>query len=112
MVNISGVEHWFDPTRDPVAPKKRSIMLVPSAKHCRLSDMDLEKGTWLRYVKYERTRGPGERGRGTEGKGRGRGWMAVGWQVDGYIGSVDVQRMDERICGWMSGQIRGWGVAW
>ena len=57
LVNISGVEGWFDASEAPRASKKRSILLVPCAKHCRVSDMDLERGEWLRDVQYERTDG-------------------------------------------------------
>ena len=53
LINMSAVENWFHPTESPTPVKKRTVLLVPSTVHCRLSDMDLEKATWLRNVTYE-----------------------------------------------------------
>ena len=57
LINMSAVENWFDPTKEPRSAKKRSVLLVPCARHCRVSDMDLESGTWLRDVTYARSDG-------------------------------------------------------
>ena len=47
LINASWVENWFDPAEAPRARKGKSILLVPSRWQCKLSDMDLESGTWL-----------------------------------------------------------------
>ena len=57
IINVSGVEHWFDPSRAPKSAKKRSVLLVPCARHCKLSDISVSGGTWLRDVTYERSDG-------------------------------------------------------
>ena len=33
LINVSGVEHWFDPRQAPTPSKKKSILLVPCARH-------------------------------------------------------------------------------
>ena len=57
LINISAVEGWFDPSRDPKSVKGKSILLVPSKWHCRVSDMDIENGVWLRDVEYPTSEG-------------------------------------------------------
>ena len=47
LVNISGVEGWFNPRVQPRPLKKRGILLVPCSSHCRLEDIGKD-GTWLR----------------------------------------------------------------
>ena len=76
LINMSGVENWFDPSEAPKSAKKRSILLVPCATHCRVSDMDLENGTWLRDVTYERSDGETERFR----QGQPIGRLLQGWR--------------------------------
>ena len=66
LINISAVEGWFDPSRQPKSAKKRSVLLVPCARHCKISDMNLEQGTWLRDVTYERSDGETEHFRAGE----------------------------------------------
>eukprot|EP00959_Pyramimonas_sp_CCMP1952_P213883 4475272-Pyramimonas_sp.AAC.1 len=61
LISASAVENWFDPSRGPRSAKKRSVPLAPRARHCRVSDMNLEEGTWQRDVANER--GDGEAGR-------------------------------------------------
>ena len=60
LVDISGVENWLQPSVAPRAEKLRSILLVPCGKHCKLSDMDLGTGQWIRDVKYDRSDGTTE----------------------------------------------------
>eukprot|EP00959_Pyramimonas_sp_CCMP1952_P075827 1585066-Pyramimonas_sp.AAC.1 len=75
LINISAVEGWFDPSRGPKSAKRRSVPLVPCARHCRVSDMNLEKGTWRRDVTYELGDGETERFRAGEPVGALlRGW--------------------------------------
>ena len=76
LINMSAVENWFDPTKEPRSAKKRSVLLVPCARHCRVSDMDLESGTWLRDVTYERSDGETELFRAGEPVGA----LMKGWR--------------------------------
>ncbi len=76
LINISGVEGWFEPNESPRASKKRSILLVPCARHCRVSDMDLETGQWLRDVQYEKSDGEQEHFK----QGESVGALLLGWR--------------------------------
>ena len=76
LINISAVEGWFDPSRQPKSAKKRSVLLVPCARHCKISDMNLEQGTWLRDVTYERSDGETEHFRAGEPVGA----LMKGWR--------------------------------
>jgi hypothetical protein len=78
LINISGVEGWFQPNEAPRPSKQRSILLVPSAKHCRVSDIDIENSVWLRDVEYQTSEGETQRFQ----KGRSCGQLLRGW-LDG-----------------------------
>ena len=43
LINISAVENWFKPSEAPKSVKKKSILLVPSQKHIKIRDIDLER---------------------------------------------------------------------
>ena len=47
LINISGVQGWFEPNSLPRPSKKMGILLVPSNCHCKLEDID-EQGRWTR----------------------------------------------------------------
>ena len=52
LINISGVEGWFDPEQTPRPVKKQCILLVPSSTHARLEYIDKE-GKWNRDWGYK-----------------------------------------------------------
>ena len=103
LVNISGVEGWFEASEAPRASKKRSILLVPCGKHCRVSDMDLERGEWLRDVQYERTDGEMQIFKAGEKVGN----LLAGWRV-ALLKFTEQERAEifEQIDIW--GQPRAW----
>ena len=76
LINISAVEGWFDPTSAPTSAKKRSVLLVPCSRHCRVSDMNFEDDTWLRDVTYDRSDGTTE----TFKAGEPIGALLSGWR--------------------------------
>ncbi len=47
LINISGVQGWFEPNSLPRPSKKMGILLVPSNCHCNLEDID-EQGRCTR----------------------------------------------------------------
>ena len=76
LINFSAVENWFDPSRDPKSVKGKSILLVPSKWHCRVSDMDIENGVWLRDVEYPTSEGEIRQfEKGTSTRGLLGGWV-------------------------------------
>ena len=48
LINVSGVEHWFDPSQAPTPSKKKSILLVPCARHIKIRCISLHERTLLR----------------------------------------------------------------
>ena len=76
LINVSGVEHWFDPSLSPKPSKKRSILLVPCSRHCRVSDIDLESGQWIRDVEYDKNDGTRE----VFKQGESAGQLLAGWR--------------------------------
>ncbi len=76
LINISGVEGWLDPDESPKPSKKRSVLLVPCRKHCRVSDINFETMTWNKTVEYPRSDGETERFEEGEPVGQLlRGWV-------------------------------------
>eukprot|EP00959_Pyramimonas_sp_CCMP1952_P442772 9269234-Pyramimonas_sp.AAC.1 len=65
-IDASAVEGWFDPSGGPKSAKGRSLLPAPSARRCRVRDMNLEEGTWRRDAIYERGDGETERFRAGE----------------------------------------------
>ena len=57
LINISGVEHWFDPSQAPKPSKKKSILLVPCTRHIKVRDINLDEREWLRDFSYEDSNG-------------------------------------------------------
>ena len=47
LVNLSGVEGWFNPSVEPRGIKKKGVLIVPCSTHCRLEDISAE-GKWVR----------------------------------------------------------------
>ena len=47
LVNISGVEHWWDSSKAPRPVKKKLVLLVHCSEHCKMQDID-ENGDWVR----------------------------------------------------------------
>ena len=64
LVNISAVRNWFKVSEMPVCKKPKAILLVPAARHCRLSD--ITGGRWNKTVRY--TSADGEEHVFTEGE--------------------------------------------
>ena len=57
LINISGVEHWWDPSRAPRACKKKSILVVPSTYHVKMRDIDIETRCWNKDFSYQDSNG-------------------------------------------------------
>ena len=57
LINVSGVEKWFKPSESPVPRKKKSILLVPCAKHVKVRDIDTEKGVFKHDEEYKNSLG-------------------------------------------------------
>ena len=53
LINVSGVEHWLDPSQAPKPSKKNSILLVPCSRHIKIRDINLHERTWLRDFSCE-----------------------------------------------------------
>ena len=103
LINISAVEGWFDPSKTPTSAKKRSVLLVPCARHCKVSDMDLEAGTWARDVTYQRSDGETEHFKAGEPLGALlKGWRSALLEFP----EADRARVFEAIDVW--GQPRAW----
>ena len=103
LINISGVENWFNPSESPKSVKKRSILLVPCSKHVRLSDMDLESGEWLRDVEVHNQDGTVS----SYKKGESSGQLLRGWRTALLQCSPDERaRVLDNITVW--GQPRAW----
>ena len=74
LVNISGVEHWWDSSRDPSPVKRKLILLVHASEHCKLSDID-EHGNWVRDWKLKLRSGAEKHfKKGESAKGKLVGW--------------------------------------
>jgi hypothetical protein len=52
LTTFQVVRGWFDPDSTPAGEIPVNILIVPSAKHCRLEDITPE-GTWERDVQYQ-----------------------------------------------------------
>ena len=98
LLNISGVEDWFDPEKAPRSTKRRSILIVPCAKHCRVSDMDLETKTWRRDVQYRKSDGSEEHFKQGD---------PVGQMLRGWTSALDQMTPDERSM--VLGELDIWG---
>ena len=98
LVNISAVKDWFKPSVSPQSDKRKSILLVPCTKHCRISDMDLTTDTWLRDVTYERSDGTMEHFE----KGKPIGALLKGWRKG-------LQDLGEEECKMTLDSIEIWG---
>ena len=103
LINISGVENWFDPSETPRAVKKKSILLVPSAKHIKIRDIDLETRLFKRSVEYKTS--TGDEVKYEEGQPVGN--LLAGW-ISGLLEFEPVER--ERILSHLEiwGQPRAW----
>ena len=53
LINVSGVEHWFDPRQAPAPSKKKSILLVHCSMRINIRNINLHARTWLRGFSYE-----------------------------------------------------------
>jgi hypothetical protein len=78
LVNISSVENWFNPAEKPKPMKKRGILIVPCSIHCRLEDICVEKGEWLRDWSHKCSDGTTKSyTKGTKVGNIMQGWRAV-----------------------------------
>ena len=90
--------YWFNPEAEPKSVKRRSILIVPCARHCKIADMDLETMTWSRDVKYSKSGGSQERCK----KG-----SPVGQVLRGWTSALATMTDDERAT--VLGEIDIWG---
>jgi hypothetical protein len=56
LINVSGVEKWFDPSTSPIPIKRKCVLLVFCQVHAKLQDIS-EDGKWLRDVSYPKSDG-------------------------------------------------------
>ena len=103
LINISAVENWFKPSEAPESKKKKAILLVPSSKHIKIRDIDLEKRVFKHDVSYENNFG--EKIEYKEGDSIGN--LMSGW-IEGLLRFEPEER--EAILAELEiwGQPRGW----
>ena len=103
LINISAVEDWFKPSASPKPVKKKSILLVPSSKHVKIGDIDLETRRFKHDVEYKNNFGDTIK----FSKGESSGNLLSGW-IEGLLKFEPEERAKflENIEIW--GQPRAW----
>ena len=94
---------WFKPSEAPTSYKGKSILLVPSKWHCRVSDIDLETLTWNKDVEY--TTSQNEVRRFKKGEKVGsllRGWTSALMKMEPEERASTLERIE------IWGQPRAW----